>query len=168
MVPRRIKAAVHCNQILPVPLYLQYTLHINRRLMNSFGYCHHFYVGKKWSINKRRSLFCNCIDIDSIFFNIFLSSGGPQGTYVYSSFRNRNFWLEYSTPPTTLFPEYDEYNPEPSATPEPGPIFRDASLNHSTIQSPVGSTVFLDCRIADLMDYQVKPSISTYTRCNPP
>jgi hypothetical protein len=86
---------------------------------------------------------------------VFAFPGGPQGTYVYSSFRNRNFWLEYSTPPTTLFPEYDEYNPEPSATPEPGPIFRDAALNHSTLQAPVGSTVFLDCRIADLMDYQV-------------
>lgn len=86
------------------------------------------------------------------------------GNGIYSSFRNRNFWLEYSTPPTTKFPDYDDYyynlpgSVTPAAattTPEPRPHFVDSSSNHTLVQSPHGSTTFLHCRVHELRDFQV-------------
>ncbi len=45
---RIIESAACCNQILLVPLYLN-IVHKKRRLIESFGYCYHFYAGPKWS-----------------------------------------------------------------------------------------------------------------------
>ena len=46
---------------------------------------------------------------------------------LYPSFRNRNYWLEYSTPSTTTFLDYDAaYDSMDSwstTTPRPGPFF---------------------------------------------
>ena len=79
------------------------------------------------------------------------------GNGIYSSFRQRNFWLEYSTPPTTRYPEYEDYffqsSPGQASTPVPGPHFLTA--NHSRIHSPVGSTTFLHCQVDELRDLQV-------------
>ena len=91
------------------------------------------------------------------------------GNGIYSSFRNRNFWLEYSTPPTTKFPDYDDYyyagasgagvagsNTGTSpTTPDPGPQFLDSATNHTLVQAPISSTTFLHCQVEDLRDYQV-------------
>ena len=86
------------------------------------------------------------------------------GNGIYSNFRNnRNFWLEYSTPPTTRYPEYeedffDDYSASSvqpaSSTSPPGPHFLTA--NHSRLQSPVGATTFLHCQVDDLKDLQVR------------
>jgi hypothetical protein len=83
-----------------------------------------------------------------------------SGNGIYSSFRNRNFWLEYSTPPTTKYPEYDDDDyylntAGPPTTPDPRPHFVDSISNHTLVQSPLGSTAFLNCRVDDLKDYQV-------------
>ncbi|XP_059093608.1 uncharacterized protein LOC131888706 [Tigriopus californicus] len=71
---------------------------------------------------------------------------------VFPSFRynnNRNFWLEYSTPPSTTFPEYDEYYELRSTTPDPRPFFLNGDLtNNSVVEIPLGGTVFLDCQVA--------------------
>ena len=80
---------------------------------------------------------------------------------LFPSFRynnNRNFWLEYSTPPSTTFPDYDEeYYELKTTTPDPGPAFVDASRrNGSTVEVPLGATVFLDCIIQGLtQDFEV-------------
>ncbi len=48
MGSRIIESAAYCNQLLLVPIIL-YTEHKTRRLIESFGYCYHFYIGPKWS-----------------------------------------------------------------------------------------------------------------------
>ena len=89
---------------------------------------------------------------------------------VYSSYRNRNFWHEYSTPPTTKYPEYDDYyylTSEATPTPDPGPQFVDALQNHTVIYSSLGSTTFLNCRVQELRDYQVSiMQIWLYISCH--
>lgn len=71
---------------------------------------------------------------------------------VFPSFRynnNRNFWLEYSTPPSTTFPEYEEYYEMRPTTPDPRPYFLNGDLkNNSVVEIPLGGTVFLDCEVA--------------------
>ena len=91
----------------------------------------------------------------------FFLSGQSSGNVLYSGFQNRkNYWLEYSTPPTTLFPDYDEYEMYgTSTTPKPGPFFIEPFKNHSTKQRPVGSAAFLNCRVGDLLDNQVQQQI---------
>ena len=79
---------------------------------------------------------------------------------IYICFLCRNFWLEYSTPPTTKYPDYDEYyynigTTAQTTTPDPGPRFKDVMSNHSLIQAPIGSTAFLHCNVEDLKDFQV-------------
>ena len=87
----------------------------------------------------------------------FFVLGQSSGNVVYSGFQNRrNYWLEYSTPPTTLFPDYDEYELYgTSTTAEPGPYFLEPFKNHSTKQRPLGNAAHLNCRVGDLLDYQV-------------
>ena len=87
----------------------------------------------------------------------FFVLGQSSGNVVYSGFQNRrNYWLEYSTPPTTLFPDYDEYELYgTSTTAEPGPYFLEPFKNHSTKQRPLGNAAYLNCRVGDLLDYQV-------------
>ena len=90
------------------------------------------------------------------------------GNGIYSSFRNnRNFWLEYSTPPTTRYPEYEEDffdsvqgAASSSTSRPPGPHFLTA--NHSRLQSPVGATTFLHCQVDDLKDLQVRCCIKFF------
>lgn len=80
-----------------------------------------------------------------------------SGNMVYSSFKNRNFWYEYSTPPTTQYPDYEDYyySSEATTTVDPGPYFVDANKNHSLIRTPLGATTFLPCRVADITNEQV-------------
>ena len=92
----------------------------------------------------------------------FFVLGQSSGNVVYPGFgkNQRNFWLEYSTPPTTLFPDYDEYELYgTSTTPEPGPYFMEPFKNHSTKQRPLGTAAHLNCRVGDLLDHQVSWSI---------
>ena len=91
-------------------------------------------------------------------FSMFTDPINSKG--IYSSFRNRNFWLEYSTPPTTKFPDYDDYyynygSTSQTTTPDPGPRFKESMSNHTLIQAPIGSTAFLHCKVEDLRDFQV-------------
>ncbi len=82
----------------------------------------------------------------------------PSDHIFYPSYRQnqRNFWLEYSTPPSTTFAEYPE-EWLTSTTPSPRPLFVEGQRrNHSVVRMPVGSTVFLDCRIKQLMDSEVR------------
>merc|ERR1719412_2341084 len=87
----------------------------------------------------------------------FAYQGQSSGNVLYSGFQNRrNYWLEYSTPPTTLFPDYDEYDMYgTSTTPVPGPYFIEPFKNHSTKQRPLGTAAHLNCRVGDLLDHQV-------------
>ena len=100
--------------------------------------------------------------IDEILkpFLCFPDPTSGSGNGVYSSFRNRNFWLEYSTPPTTKFPDYEDYyyaggSSTAPTTPDPGPQFIDVSSNQTVVQTPVGATTFLHCKVEDLRDFQV-------------
>ena len=91
-------------------------------------------------------------------FSMFTDPINSKG--IYSSFRNRNFWLEYSTPPTTKFPDYDDYyynygSTSQTTTPDPGPRFKESMANHTLVQAPIGSTAFLHCKVEDLRDFQV-------------
>ena len=97
-----------------------------------------------------------------VYFNYlsFIDPASSTGNGIYSSFRNRNFWLEYSTPPTTKYPDYDEYyynygSTIKTTTPDPGPKFKDVMSNHSLVQVPIGSTAFLHCKVENLRDFQV-------------
>ena len=91
------------------------------------------------------------------------SAGGGNVLFPSYRYNQRNFWLEYSTPPTTVFPEEDEYGWDQeeddylvSTTPEPSPYFVNGALrNHTVRRVPVGHVVLLDCPVRDLMDYQV-------------
>ena len=84
-------------------------------------------------------------------------SGQSSGNVLYSGFQNRrNYWLEYSTPPTTLFPDYDEYDMYgTSTTPVPGPYFIEPFKNHSIKEQPLGTAAHLNCRVGDLLENQV-------------
>lgn len=98
-----------------------------------------------------------------VFVLILQDPTSCTGNGIYSSFRNRNFWLEYSTPPTTKFPDYEDYyydrggggSSTSPTTPDPGPQFLDSASNHTLVQTPVSSTTFLHCEVEDLRDFQV-------------
>ena len=83
--------------------------------------------------------------------------GQSSGNVLYSGFQNRrNYWLEYSTPPTTLFPDYEEYDVYgTSTTPVPGPYFIEPFKNHSIKERPLGTAAHLNCRVGDLLENQV-------------
>ena len=85
------------------------------------------------------------------------SASGANVLYPSFRFNNRNYWLEYSTPPTTVFPEYDyEAEMRAKTTPKPGPHFINLNRNNNTVtRVPVGATEGFDCKIADLMGHQV-------------
>ena len=90
---------------------------------------------------------------------------GSSNVVLYPSFRNRNYWLEYSTPSTTTYsddydyPGQEDVSHIPSTTtPKPGPFFMEPHKNHTTKQSTVGYATFLSCHVGDLMDYQVSIS----------
>ena len=87
----------------------------------------------------------------------FFILGQSSGNVLYSGFQNRrNYWLEYSTPPTTLFPDYDEYDMYgTSTTPVPGPYFIEPFKNHSIKERPLGTAAHLNCRVGDLLENQV-------------
>ena len=114
--------------------------------------CFFHTILKVW-IKKYTSFFDNnCLS--------FIDPASSTGNGIYSSFRNRNFWLEYSTPPTTKYPDYDEYyynygSTIKTTTPDPGPRFKDVMSNHSLVQVPIGSTAFLHCKVENLRDFQV-------------
>eukprot|EP00095_Tigriopus_kingsejongensis_P011063 maker-scaffold23_size669530-snap-gene-2.11 protein:Tk11063 transcript:maker-scaffold23_size669530-snap-gene-2.11-mRNA-1 annotation:"PREDICTED: obscurin-like" len=102
----------------------------------------------------------------SSFFGICMQAPPPRPLHpnpdggLFPSFRynnNRNFWLEYSTPPSTTFPEYEEYFEVRSTTPDPGPFFlAGTQRNNSIVEIPLGGTVFLDCKIAQYTsDFEV-------------
>ena len=75
------------------------------------------------------------------------------GNVKYFSFRkNQNFWMEYSTPSTTPYPEYKEDSS--STLRPPGPHF--LTTNHSRLKSPVGATTILDCQVDNLQNLQVQ------------
>ena len=110
---------------------------------------------RKWSL-------VNMSKLTKPYFNYlsFIDPASSTGNGIYSSFRNRNFWLEYSTPPTTKYPDYDEYyynygSTIKTTTPDPGPKFKDVMSNHSLVQVPIGSTAFLHCKVENLRDFQV-------------
>ena len=96
----------------------------------------------------------------NIYICIFFISGQSSGNVLYSGFQNRrNYWLEYSTPPTTLFPDYDEYDVYgTSTTPVPGPYFIEPFKNHSIKERPLGTAAHLNCRVGDLLENQVMHS----------
>ena len=84
------------------------------------------------------------------------ASSGSNVLFPSFRYNNRNYWLEYSTPPTTIFPEYEDgdgFFEDVSTTPKPGPHFLTA--NHTVKQIPIGSTVVFDCKVGDLLDHQV-------------
>ena len=87
----------------------------------------------------------------------FFILGQSSGNVLYSGFQNRrNYWLEYSTPPTTLFPDYEEYDMYgTSTTPVPGPYFIEPFKNHSIKERPLGTAAHLNCRVGDLLENQV-------------
>lgn len=107
----------------------------------------------------RCSIICNFVilKLRTILISISVDTL-PSDHIFYPSYRQnqRNFWLEYSTPPSTTFAEYpDEWLT--STTPSPRPLFLEGQRrNHSVVRMPVGSTVFLDCRIKQLMDSEVR------------
>jgi hypothetical protein len=84
------------------------------------------------------------------------SNAAASNGVLFPSYRsNRNYWLEYSTPASTTLSDYDDYDSW-RTTPEPRPSFVTAgAANHSVKEVHAGNTVTLDCRIKDLMDYQV-------------
>ena len=113
-----------------------------------------FFIIQKW-IHKWYDYFF-CFVIKMVIFTFYVL-GQSSGNVLYSGFQNRkNYWLEYSTPPTTFFPDYDEYEfYATSTTPKPGPYFIEPFKNHSTKQRPLGTAAHLNCRVGDLLDYQV-------------
>ena len=95
------------------------------------------------------------------------AGGGLFPSFRYNN--NRNFWLEYSTPPSTTFPEYDEeYYETRTTTADPGPYFVDAAgANNTVVEVPLGATVFLDCVIGALTDeFQVIKSTCMFKESN--
>ena len=83
---------------------------------------------------------------------------------LYPSFRNRNYWLEYSTPSTTTFLDYDAaYDSMDSwstTTPRPGPFF----LQPHQVCSPSKIVIFrLDTKSIHLraeIAFQLQAEIS--------
>ncbi len=110
--------------------------------------------------------------------------GGGGGSVLFPSFsyNRRNFWLEYSTPPSTtefyldddevftislcfnsnylillISPQFSGPSTAPAPPSPPSPSFElsSPSLNGSLTRVPLGATATLGCRVKDLGGHQV-------------
>ncbi len=89
--PWIIVSVAYCNQKLLV--FYNLTVQKSRPLIESFGYCHHFYAGPKDSI-KRRTLYLTYIFIAIFLSLMFFCSHFENGNLIYGWWDHLIFyWL---------------------------------------------------------------------------